>query len=164
MNSLSILNAVIVLLLGLVIGKILGRLIIKTLHEIDTNKMLGKIRISYNIEAFIGNITSLGIYVYSFYLSLKSLGVANIFIYMIGSIILLLIGISFLLTVKDFIPNLFAGFIVRKKLKCRIGTKFHLGNLDGVIEKITSHDIRLRTSQGDLIFIPYSTILKKSND
>ena len=109
-----------------------------------------------NIEKTLGELTSAIIYIYTFYLSFSQFGITNLLVYGIGIVILLVVGISFLLSIKNFIPNLFDGFIARRKYHLKVGNNFKFDNTTGKIEKITLKDIRIRTKDNELLFIPYT--------
>ena len=152
----KLLSAVIILLIGLLIGKILGRFVRKALYEIEGNNIMKFVGFRINIEKTLGELTSAIIYIYTFYLSFSQFGITNLLVYGIGIVILLVVGISFLLSIKNFIPNLFDGFIARRKYHLKVGNNFKFDNTTGKIEKITLKDIKIRTKDNELLFIPYT--------
>ncbi len=154
----KLLSAVIILLIGLIIGKILGRFVRKALYEIEGNRIMKFAGFRINIERLLGELTGAAIYIYAFYLSISQFGITNLIVYGIGIAVLLIVGISFLLSIKNFIPNLFEGFIARKKYRLKAGNNFKFGNTCGTIEKITLKDIRIRTKDNEQLFIPYTAL------
>ena len=154
----KLLSTIIILLIGMVIGKIFGRFVRKALSEIETNKVMKIIGLRLNLEKLLANLTSIIVYLYSFYLAISQFGITNLLVYSIGIIILLIISISFLLSIREFVPNMVEGFIVRKKLNIKVGKEFKHNNILGKIEKITIKDIRIKTSENELIFVPYTAI------
>jgi len=152
----KLISAIIILLIGLLIGKILGRFVRKALYEIEGNNIMKFVGFRINIEKILGELTSVIIYVFTFYLALSQFGITNLVVYGTGIVILLIVGISFLLSIKSFIPNLFEGFIARRKYHLKVGNNFKFDNTTGKIEKITLKEIRIRTNNNELLFIPYT--------
>src|SRR3989344_4776592 len=149
----KLISAIIILLIGLLIGKILGRFVRKALYEIEGNNIMKFVGFRINIEKILGELTSVIIYVFTFYLALSQFGITNLVVYGTGIVILLIVGISFLLSIKSFIPNLFEGFIARRKYHLKVGNNFKFDNTTGKIEKITLKEIRIRTNNNELLFI-----------
>src|SRR3989344_7918340 len=145
----KLLSAIIILLIGLIIGKIFGRFVRKALYEIEGNNIMKLVGFRINIEKIFGELTSTIIYIYTFYLSIKQFGITNIIFYGIGIVVLLIVGISFLFAIKNFVPNLFEGFIARRKYHLKVGNNFKFGNTSGKIEKITLKDIRIKTKDNE---------------
>ncbi len=152
----KLLSSIIILLIGLIIGKILGRFVIKALYEIEGNNIMKFVGFRINIEKIFGELTSTIIYIFTFYLALSQFGITNLVVYGTGIVILLIVGVSFLLSIKNFIPNLFEGFIARRRYHLKVGNNFKFDNTSGRIEKITLKDIRIRTKDNELLFIPYT--------
>lgn len=147
-----IIAAIIIVLLGLVIGKFFGKVIQKTLKEIGI-KLHSKAFISLGIEYVI--------YLAAIILALNQLGIIKITIYVLLILILIVVLAFAILALKDFIPNFIARNIIRKKGKVKIGDKIKIKNLEGKILSINLIETKVETKNKDVVCIPNSSLLKK---
>ncbi len=146
-------TAIVILLLGLMIGKLAGLILKKLLLEVEADKNLKKIS---PIKMSITNVLSLGIslpiYVISFFLALNQLGIANIVLNLIiGFIIMVVVG-AIILGLGDAPKNILAGFWIKKKNI--IGKTMKIGIVRGEILKKTMLKVEMKTKQNDRIIIP----------
>ena len=102
-------------------------------------------------------------------MALNSLGLTTFVLNMVFAAIILMVVISFLLAIKDFVPNLIAGFSLKRKNYLKEGDKIKIKNLEGKILKINLLETKIETTKKDLIIIPNSIfskneiILKRKN-
>jgi small-conductance mechanosensitive channel len=80
---------------------------------------------------------------------------------MLSAAFLILIILSILLAIKDFIPNIISGFLIYKKNLIQQGDKIKIEGLSGKVRKINLVETEVKTSSGDIIHIPNSTLTKK---
>ena len=112
----KIIVAVIILLIGFILGRIISKLVQKLLHELEVDKILKKaahIRIS--IEELISHITAYFVYFIAIIMALKQIGLATDVLNIVSWAIMIIIIVSFFLGIKDFIPNVMAGFTIHRK-------------------------------------------------
>ena len=153
--------AIVILLIGFIIGRIVYKVLQKILHEVELNKNLRKAGIKISLEQLISNFTKYFIYFIAVIWALTEIGLTTTILNMISAVVLLLIIISLILAIKDFIPNAFAGFFIYRKGMFKQGDKISIHNLEGTIQKITLIETEIRTNKGDTIYIPNSFITKK---
>ena len=153
--------AIIIILIGFVIGRTAEKVLQRILHEIELNKNLKKAGIKLPLSKLITNFTKYFIFFIAVIWALTELGLTTTILNMISAVVLILILISLILAVKDFIPNAFAGFFIYKKNMFKQGDKITVHNLKGTIEKISLIETEIKTEKGDTIYIPNSFITKK---
>lgn len=157
----KVLLAVIILLLGFIIGKTLSKLIARLLAEINLNKVLTDISgIKFHIEEVISHFVLYFIYFISVITALKQLGIATEILNILSGAVIVLIGIFIILSVKDFIPNIISGIVIYQKNIISKGDEIEFKNVSGKVVEITLLDTKLETKKGDLIIIPNVNLTK----
>lgn len=155
--------AVIIVLIGLVAGKLLGKLIHKLLHEVELNKLIKKSAgIKISAEEIISSFVTYFIYFIFIVMALNQLGLTTVVLHMISGAILLLIIISIMLSIKDFMPNMFAGFFIHQKGFIKEGDIIKVDNTTGKVIHINLVETKIETKQGDIVYIPNSLLTKKT--
>ncbi len=153
--------AILIFLIGFIIGNILGKLIYNLLKQIEVNNILKNLTgIKLNLDQLISKAISYAIYFLSLVAALEQMGIANTILYLISGTIILFILISFFITIRDFVPNLVAGFYLYSREKIKEGSKIEINNIKGILEHVDLLQIRIKTKSGDTIYIPNSTVIK----
>lgn len=153
--------AVIIILIGFIIGRILGRLTHKFLKEIELNNILKKASINAKLEEVISHFVTYFIYFITVIWALNEMGLTVTILNLISIAALIIIIISILLAIKDFIPNAFAGLRILRKERIKEGSKVIIDSIDGKVKKITLLETIIETKKGDKIHIPNATLFKK---
>ena len=65
-----------------------------------------------------------------------------------------------ILAVKDFIPNFVAGLTLYQKRNIKPGEKILVNNIEGEILNISLLETKVRTRNGDIVYIPNSILTK----
>ncbi len=157
---MGLIAAVVVLLLSLIIGRVLERVIIKLLHELDTNKILKKHGIKAPVEELSGVIIKYLVYIIGVILALNQLGLTRLILNILLFSFLILILAFIILAVKDFIPNVIAGFFIRQKEQIKQNDFIKVNNTEGKVVKVDLIETKIKTRNNDLIFIPNSILIK----
>lgn len=150
----NIILAIVILFVGLIIGRIFGRVLLKIFQEAELNSWARKIHIKFSLEDLLAKSTEIVIYVITVLLTLNQIGIAKFFIIALLAFISLIIIVSIILGIRDFIPNYFAGLKIKKRFN--IGYHLKLGHVKGRIEKINLVETRIRTQKGDIFLVPHS--------
>ena len=153
--------AVIILLIGFVMGRIAGRLVQKVLHEIELNNILKKAGVKLELEEGLSKFTIYFIYFITIIWALDSLGLTTTMLNMISAAVLVVIIISVLFGIKDFIPNIISGFFIYRKSVIKSGDRVRIGNISGIVKKVSLMETEIKTSSGDMMHVPNSVIMKK---
>ena len=154
--------AVIIVLIGLIFGKILGKFIQKALHEVELNKVIKKAAgIKISAEEIISTFITYFIYFIFIVMALNQLGITTVVLHMISGAILIIIIISILLSIKDFMPNMFAGLFIHQKAFIKEGDIIKVDNTEGKVIHINLVETKIERKKGDIIYIPNSLLPKK---
>lgn len=151
--------AVIVLLVSLIVGKLISVLLNKLFLEIQLDKNLNNIiSKKFKISKLLSNFVRLLIYGAGIIYSLVLIGIWSYIVNFIGVLILIIVLGTFILAVRDFLPNLIAGFWTRKKID--VGEPVFIGNIQGEIESFDLLSLTI-ISGNDKLIIPYSVFQEK---
>lgn len=155
----KIFSAIIILLVGIVIGRIVGILLDKLFVELQINKAASMFsRRTYSLAKALSDIFSFLTYLGALFLALDKIGalflVLNI---LLGLIILIALG-ALILEAIDFFPNLFAGIMLKSK-GINKGIDFKFMNLKGKIEHKGLLSIMIISENKDEYHIPNRAVL-----
>ena len=151
---------IVILLVGFAIGILVKKVLSRVLKEISLNKVMNKVGVTYNLENIVSSIVSYVIYLITVVLFLNRLGIRSIVLYIVVGAILMLIILTFLVGLKDIIPNFMAWIILQRKKNIRVGTRIEVKNINGHVEKIGYLETEIKTDQGDILYVPNSLFLK----
>jgi small-conductance mechanosensitive channel len=154
--------AIIILLAGLIIGRLTGRFIQKIFEEIELNKLMRKTTgIRFAIDEIISNFITYFIYFVAIIMALDQIGVATTVLKIISIAIIIIIISSIILGIRDFFPNILSGIFIAQKRFLSKGDKVKVGDIEGEIIEINIIETRIMTKRGDIIYIPNSILTKK---
>ena len=158
----NFLIAVIILFIGLIIGKIAGRVLEKVLQELKFNAYVKYlISVDMDIDSFLGKLTQYIIFFIAIVFALDTLGLSSFMTYIFSGIVLLIILGSFLVSSKNFLPNLISGIMIYRKKLIRINDIIKVDATEGKVIEFNLFETKIKTSQEDIILIPNSFITKK---
>lgn len=150
----------IILLVGLGLGILLKKVVFKILQEIELNKVFGKVGLTYDLERWISSIVSFVIYLITLVVFLNQLGITSIVLYLIVGAILMLIVLTFIVGLKDVIPNLVAWFVIQRRGHIKEGSRVEVKEISGIVEKVGMMETEIRTESGDILYVPNSLFVK----
>ncbi|MEK6849001.1 MAG: mechanosensitive ion channel domain-containing protein [Nanoarchaeota archaeon] len=152
--------AVVYFLMGVVIAKLAERIIEWVLHELEVDNWLKKAGLKFAFEQSIAALVKYVIYAVTIILVLDQLRITapvlNIVAYGIG--LLVLAGI--LLGFKDFVPNFVAGISIHRRGFVKEGDQIRVRDIEGEVRSVNLLDTRIKTSTGDIIFVPNAIMVK----
>lgn len=157
---INLIAAIAIILIGLVIGRFLGKLIKRVLHELDLNKTLSQKGIQSPVEQIISNIVQYLIYFIALIMALNQLGLTSRVFHIILILVLLLLIAFLILTIKDFLPNLMAGMFLLRRKHIKPGDKITVENIKGVIQEIDLIETKILTKSNDIMIVPNSILNK----
>lgn len=159
----NIIVAVIILLIGFVIGRIVGKVSKKFFREIQLNKIARMaVAIPFDIDSSISYFLEYLIYFITVGLALQTLNITKIVLYIALAVVVIFFLMSLILGVRDFLPNLIATLLLRRKGSLKKGDRINADGAEGTIENIGIVKTQVRTGSGDTLFIPNITVLKNS--
>ena len=125
--------ALIIFFVGFIIAKLASRIIKKLLAEAEINRILESAGCK-PISNTIGTITQYIIYVITLLVILQQFGLTKLVLAIVFISATIVIIISLLLAIREFIPNFAAGIFVRKKLKPYLGKNIQIGTVKGKLK------------------------------
>ncbi len=144
--------AIIILLAGFIIAKIAGKIVKRILAEADINKILAKTKLTPMSDA-LGGIVEYALYLATIIVVLQQFGLANITLWIIGTIAIVVIIFSLTLAIRDFIPNAIAGLFIKKRLNANLGKQVKIGMISGRLEHVGIVASTIRNS--DEQYVPH---------
>ena len=156
----TIVVGIIILLVGFGIGILAKKIAHKVLKELELNKVMGKVGITYNLEGSVSSILSYVIYLFTVVIFLDQLGLKSIVLYLIVGAVLMLVILTFLVGLKDIIPNFVGWLYIQKKDKLKVGHKVEVKEIAGRIEKIGYLETEIKTDADDILYVPNSLFMK----
>jgi len=153
--------AIIILLTGFIIARILGKLLQRVLAEVELNNLIKKaVGLKIRLEETIASIITYFIYFVTIVMALGQLGLETYILHIISGAVLLLIVLSIFLGIKDFIPNMMAGLFIHRKGFLNEGDFIQYKDIRGKIIKLNLVETRIETKGKDIIYIPNSQLTK----
>jgi len=156
-----IMTAFVLILIGLIVGRIAAKLLSRVLEEINMNETLQQItgwRIAFAELTTL--LTRYFIYLIFVILALNTLQLTTFIIEILATIALFGLFISFLLALKDFIPTFVAGWKLQKGGLLKEGDTVQVADIKGRVQKCKLQDTLIRTKEGDLISLPNAYLLR----
>jgi small conductance mechanosensitive channel len=158
----QILLALIIALLGLILGTIIGKLLQKVLSEIELNRMVRSVTgLNMKLEEIIGKGITFIIYFLFIMWALEKLGLGAIIIKILSWIVIIVIVISIVLSIKDFLPNLISGIYIHLKGVIKENDYIRTKSVTGIIKDIGLVETIFETDSKETVVIPNSTLLKE---
>lgn len=159
MNSAA--SALIILLIGFVIGRVLGRLVLRGLHELEVDRFLEKAGVRLKFEELAGAVVEYFAYFVTVLIVLDRLGVAVFVLHAITVLVLVVLLIAFVLGVKDFIPNVIAGIRLHRARTFRVGDVVSVGSVTGRVREFGLVEATLISRNKEVIHVPNYLFVKE---
>lgn len=152
--------AFVILFIGIVIARIVKKTIQKILEEIELDTVVkSTTKKKSNLQKLLPRIAEFIIYFLAIFLALKYLGIASSIATIIFVSAILIMFVSFILGIKDFFPNIIAGFKLDKDI-IRKGNSIIINNTEGKVKHSSLIGLFLKTKSNDTIYFPYSYLIK----
>ncbi|MBN2111541.1 mechanosensitive ion channel [Candidatus Woesearchaeota archaeon] len=160
LNNLIV--AVVIILIGFILGRVLGKLVQKVLHELEIDRILKKTaKIKFSFEKALAKFIAYFVYFVAIIIALNQLGLTTTILHMISAAVLIIIVLSIILGVKDFIPNFLAGVHISRNRIIKEGDRIKIKGTEGEVTEVDLTEVKVRTKSGDIIFIPASLFVKE---
>lgn len=161
-SIINLIGAILIVLMGIIIGKFFDKVIRRVLAELNTNKILKEeAGVKIPFEEFIGSIVKYLVYFAAVIMALNQLGITTIVLNIILGLILFLLIVFIVLAFKDFVPNLVSGLFLHQKREIKDGDRIRVDNIEGKIIHINLVETRVETKNGDVVYIPNSILTGK---
>ncbi len=149
--------ALTIFLLGIIVGRFVGKLTTQILIEAGLQEILEKLGSEMRLSNYIGNFLSFCIYVASVVLALNELSLTAFVTGFLVVIATILATLSLTFGLQDWLKNLFIGFGIRKKYPAN-----RIVRMDGVTGKVVKNlatKVIVKT-KCDTLVIPYTAFLE----
>ncbi|HLC51931.1 MAG TPA: mechanosensitive ion channel domain-containing protein [Candidatus Nanoarchaeia archaeon] len=156
----SIVAGIGILLIGFALGMLAKKLIYRILKEIELNKIMNKVGVTYDLEKWVSAIISYLIYLITIVFALNQLGITSIVLYIVVGGLMMLAILTLLVGLKDVIPNFVAWILLQRKGRVIEGHHINVREIAGQVEKFGFLETEIRTENGDLLYVPNSLFLK----
>ena len=156
----NIVVAVVLLLIGIVVSRLMERLVIKVLHELELDNWLKKAGVRFALEQTVGSIIRYFGYFLTIIVALNQIGLTSFVVNLAAGGIIVLVLVAIFLGIKDFVPNFIAGVSIYQRGFVKEGDIIRVRDIEGEVREINLLDTRIKTRTGDLLFIPNSMLTK----
>lgn len=151
-----IVSAAVIFFLGFILGKVFGKLAKRVLRELDFNRITSRV-VRLNSEKILSNMISYAVYLATIIMVLNRLEITGYILRGILLFLMVIIFLELLLHLKDFLPNIIAWAMLKRRVSSQDIIK--TGLAQGKVEKITLLSIRITTRDGDELYIPNRSLL-----
>ena len=158
----NIATAIIIILVGFMIGKLIGILLDKLFFQIQLNEFFSRVlkRKFANLSRNLSDVVSFIIYAGSLIWALATMEILKfVLLALLYLAILIAIG-ALMLSLIDLLPNFISGIIIRNRNLIENGKKIRTTGVFGTVEKSGLLHTKIITKKGDVIFIPNQNIYK----
>lgn len=157
---IKIISALLILIAGFILGKIIGLILKRVLQQINIDKHLATtLGHRLALEKRVSGVISTIIYIVAIFIALQTLTILKYTLLIIGGGFALVLFISLLLILKDTIPNFLVGISKTYRQKMIVGKTLRIRQIQGKIIKKTLFTTIVQ-EQEDKIHIP-NRIFKK---
>ncbi len=156
--------ALIILLVGITIGKLVSRLVEFLLRKIGLNKTINKLTgHELLLEEMISTFIEYTFYFIALVLALQKLNIINNILLWLSIGVVLILLIALFLSLRDAVVNFTSGAIIRSKKILKKKEHVIIDDVEGIVLKVDLLDTLLKNikeDQGEIIRIPNSRVLK----
>jgi len=154
--------AIVVILIGFIVARVLSKLTKKGLHELEADKILREqAGVKVPLEEFLASLVKYLTYFAAVILALNQLGLTTVVLQIILFVALAILVGFIVLAFKDFIPNITAGFFLHMKKMINEGDTIKFKTIEGKVLHINLVETKIQTKNKDIVYIPNSLLTKK---
>ena len=147
-----------IIFFGFIVGRIVGRLLYRGLKELELERFFR--RNSRSFEKGFSQSVEYVIYGITVLIALDSAGILLYLLSSVAGIVVLILVLSVLLGIRDFVPNLICGLILRHRKSIHAGDCVVLGRIVGKVVKFGFLSTQLITKSGDVLSVPNCFVLR----
>jgi len=154
----NIVVAVVLLLIGIVVSRLLERLAYKVLHELEIDSWLKKAGVRFAAEQTASSAIRYFGYFITVLVALNQIGLTSFVVNAVAVVIMVFVIVAILLGIKDFVPNFIAGIRIHQRGFVKEGDIIRVRDIEGEVRQVTLLDTRIKTVTGDVLFVPNSML------
>lgn len=161
---LKIINAVVIILIGFVIGKLVQKLTLTLFDMIELDKLLSKKIKIRNLSLILSKIFSFIVYLIAVVIALNKIEIATTIINTIVILLVIIILLFLIFGINDIFANFCSGVILRMRKNIVIGDNIRIKNkkhtVSGVVNRLSLLSLGINTGSKELVIIPNTLLLK----
>ncbi|MBI2142521.1 mechanosensitive ion channel family protein, partial [Candidatus Woesearchaeota archaeon] len=159
----NIVAAGIILFIGFIAGRLLGRLAERVLEEIELDRTIyHATKTSVPAAEAIGYLITYFIYFLAIVMALDALKIKVWLFNLVSIAIIAIITGSIALSLKDFVSNVFAGAYIHQRGMVRKGDTLAIGGMEGTVISVDLAETKIEVKEGDTLFVPNLLIMQKT--
>lgn len=149
-----------ILFIGFALSIIVKKVVFKILKGAELNKVVIKVGIRHDLEKWISSLAAFIIYLITIVFFLNYLHITSVVLYLIIGAVLMLLILTFIVGLKDILPNFVAWVIIQKRELVHEGRKIEVKEISGIVEKVGYLETEIKTENGDTLYVPNALFLK----
>lgn len=157
---LNITVAILILLIGFIVGKLTGRFLKGAMHEAEIDSILSRAGFKINLEGKMSVVFEYTIYAAAVIIALNQMGIAATVLQALLLLVIALIIVFAFISLKDFLPNAIAGFLIHKKKLLASGDSIEIQGISGKVEDVGWVETKIINQNKDIVYIPNSSFLR----
>jgi len=147
--------AIISLFLGFILANLATRLAESVLAHAELNRLISKTGIKTDVELLLVRLVRISAYTITCLLVLWHLGILWYVFVTVLSVAILFCIAEIVINLFDIVPNVFFGFLLKRKSPFLQGDTLSIGRMSGRIRSVYLTDVTIQTSNGDILAVPY---------
>jgi small-conductance mechanosensitive channel len=162
---INIVTAALIFLLGIVVGKIIEKLLLKFFDLIELNKLINKmVKLKFSLSKTVSRIIAYFVYIIALVMALNRLAITTTIITTAVIVIIIVMLLFMIFGINNFFANVFAGLVVRFRKNINVGDYVKISdknkNIEGHIISLNMLNMRLETGKEEVVFIPNMAVFK----
>ncbi|MEK6900763.1 MAG: mechanosensitive ion channel domain-containing protein [Nanoarchaeota archaeon] len=150
----------VILLVGFGTGVLIKKLLLHALQEMRVNKAASTLNLFIDVEKITSSFISYGIYLATIIIFFDYFGIRSLVLWAVSGGIVALLLLTFIVGLKDVIPNFRGGLAIQKNGVIKEGKYIEIKELAGTVQHIGYLETKIKTESGDVLFVPNSLFLK----
>jgi len=156
----NVVAAIVVVLIGFILGKVASRFVQKFLHEAELDKILKRAGAKVGFEETLSHVVEYSIYFITIVFALNQLGITTTVLYILAVALIAVFVLSVFLSIKDLVPNFMAGLTIHKRGLFKEGSNVSINEITGKVIKLSLLETRIKTKKKDIISIPNAIVIR----
>ena len=154
--------ALVILLVGFIVARLIGIISTIVLRELNINRIVKRyLGLGISLEEILSTVFVYTAYFFTIVMALDQIELTTKLFDMVSIAVIIVIAISIGIALKDFIPNLIAGFYLLHVGHVKPGDRVKIDNSEGRIVELHLLESRIETKEKDTLLVPNSTMIKK---
>lgn len=156
--------AIIILLLGFIIGKIMGRLLLKIFELVEFDLLIKRLFKIKNISKTLSLAVSYLINMVSLVMALNKLEITTAVITTIVIVVIIALLLIIVFGTNDIFANFFAGILLRFRKSINVGDNLRIKDskktIEGRVLSVGYLNMNLETVRKEIVHVPNMLLLK----